>query len=143
MDPGISSAFAAIDLNGKLVASKTLKEADADRMVEEIAKVGIPSMVASDVARAPSFVAKIAARFNVRTFTPHKAMQEKEKMEIAHFMGNLHERDALAAAVKCYRFYANRLRQIEAMKTELDKDRLKHLVIQGFTLKIATEMLGK
>lgn len=143
MDPGISTAYAAIDLNGKLVSSGTLKEADADRIVEEVAKFGIPSLVASDVNPAPSFVLKIAARFNVRCFTPERVMHEKEKGEIAGETHNLHERDALAAAVKCYRDYANRLRQIELLETKLDRDMLKHLVMQGFTLRNAMLMLER
>lgn len=132
-----------MDLNGRFVASGTLKEADADRMVEEIVKIGIPSLVASDVNPAPSFVLKIAARFNVRTFAPGRTMLQAEKSSMAADTQNLHERDALAAAVKAYREYANRLRQIEAIETNLDKDRLKHLVIQGFSLRNAMLMLEK
>ncbi|MDD5337477.1 MAG: DUF460 domain-containing protein [Candidatus ainarchaeum sp.] len=137
VDPGIKTAFAALDLNGRTVASGTLKEADPDRIVEEISKLGIPSVVASDVNPVPSFVQKIAARFNVRTFVPLRSMQEEEKKHISPMAENLHERDAIAAAVKCYRFYANRLRQIEIMDTGHDRDMLKHLVISGFSLRNA------
>jgi len=124
-----------------VVATGTLKEADADKMVEEISKIGIPSAIASDVKPAPSFVLKASARFNVRTFTPERSMLEREKNELAPSMKNLHERDALSAAIKCYRMYANRLRQIEAMNTKLDRDLLKHLVIQGYPLHSAIAML--
>lgn len=141
IDPGIKTAFAALDLNGKPVASGTLKEADADRIVEEIAKLGVPSIIASDVNPAPSFVLKIAARFNVRTFVPIAHLHERDKKEIAPAAENPHERDAFAAAVKCYRIYANRLRQIDAMETTLNKNMLKHLVIQGFTLRNAMLLL--
>ncbi len=130
-------------MSGKFVASGTLKEADADAVVAEIVKLGVPSMVASDVSPAPSFVLKIAARFNVRCFEPGRVMHEKEKSEIAGETENLHERDALAAAVKCYREYANRLRQIELLETGLDKDMLKHLVIQGYPLRSAELMLER
>ncbi len=141
IDPGINTAYAAIGLDGKFVASGTLKEADADRIVAEIAKLGIPSMVASDVSPAPSFVQKVAARFNARTFVPRRPMLQEEKGGIAGETKNLHERDALAAAIKCYREYANRLRQIEMMETPLEKDLLKHMVIQGFPLHAAIAKL--
>ena len=137
MDPGIKTAFAALDLRGTLVASRTMKEADADRIVEEVSRLGVPSLVASDVDPAPAFVQKIAARFNVRTFAPQRSMLEEEKREIAPSAQNLHERDAIAAAIKCYRAYANRLRQIELLETAHDRDMLKHLVIQGFSLNNA------
>ncbi len=111
--------------------------------MKEIAKHGIPSLVASDVNPTPSFVLKIAARFNVKAFSPAKSLQQKEKALIAPETVNLHERDAIAAAIKCYRGYANRLRQIETLEIEFDKDKLKHLVIEGHALKRAMCMLEK
>ncbi len=154
-------------MNGNFVASGTYKEADADAIVKKIAEIGIPSIIASDVNPAPGLVSKAAARFNVKVFMPQRSMQQKEKSEIAAGLetGNwksfwpsaqrrknraknfwrqkttIHERDALSAAVKCYRLYANRLRQIELTNTHLDKDKLKHLVIQGISLKRAAAML--
>lgn len=41
-----------------------------------------------------------------------------------------HIRDAYAAAVKAYRRYADRLRQIDNMDLE-NKDEYRHLVIKG------------
>lgn len=143
MDPGIKAAFAALDLGGKLVASGTFKGADPDSMVAEIEKIGSPSIIASDVNPAPSFVLKIAARFNARTFIPERTILQDEKDVIAGRMDNRHERDAYTGATKCYRFYANRLRQIDLMDTHLDKDALKHLVIQGFPLHAAVLRLEK
>ena len=52
---------------------------------------------------------------------------------IGREISNPHVRDAYAAAVKAYRRYANRLKQIERMDTP-DKERLKHLVISGFPI---------
>lgn len=141
IDPGINAAYAALDLNGKFIASGTFKGADPDRIVGEIAKNGIPSIIASDVNPAPSFVLKIAARFNVRTFTPFRVITDMEKRETAQGVESVHERDALCAAIKCFRMYANRLRQIELLETRLDKDRLKHLVIEGFSLTNAMLVL--
>lgn len=110
-------------------------------MVGEIAKIGTPSLVASDVKPVPFAVLKIAARFNVKVRVPLRSMQKQEKSDITHHMKNLHERDAFAAAVKSHRIYANRLRQIDSLSIALDKDKLKHLIIQGFSLKNAITML--
>jgi len=46
---------------------------------------------------------------------------------------NPHIRDAYAAAVKAYRRYADRLRQIDRMDVP-NRDELKHLVISGFPI---------
>jgi uncharacterized protein len=142
IDPGISTAYAALDLEGRRVKSEVLKEADADRIVREIAKIGIPSMIATDVSPAPFLASKISARFNVKLFVPKKSMREKAKKNMAGDMPSAHERDAYAAAIRCWREYANRMRQIDSM--EGDRDMLKHLVLTGRPLSLAVlDLQGK
>ena len=108
-----------------------------------VSKVGIPSLVASDVKPPPSFVQKIAARFNAKLFYPPRNLTQEEKREMGHFIEDHHIRDAYAAALKAYRNYENRLRQIEHMETVLDKDLLKHMVMQGHSLHNAELVLTK
>lgn len=143
MDPGVYTAFAAINLRGELVASGCEKEASDERVVEVIRKVGVPSLVASDVNPPPSFVQKVAARFNVRLFYPARSLTQEEKKEAGGFIDDVHIRDAYAAAMKAYHAYENRLRQIEGMGTALDKDLLKHMVLQGHTLHNAELALAR
>jgi len=45
--------------------------------------------------------------------------------------------------MKAYHIYENRLRQIEGMDTALDKDLLKHMVVQGYSLHNAELMLTR
>ncbi len=143
IDPGIYTAFAALDLNGELVASGCEKEASDERMVEIIRKVGVPSLIASDVNPPPGFVQKVAARFNVRLFYPPRSLTQEEKKQVGGFIDDVHIRDAYGAAIKAYHNYENRLRQIERMDTALDKDLLKHMVLQGHSLHNAELMLTR
>lgn len=119
-----------LDLSGNLVCSGVEKEANDERIVKIISSVGIPSVVASDTSPPSSFVQKVAARFQTRLFSPKKSLTQEEKRQIGKKIIDPHIRDAYAAAVKAYRKYANRLRQIETMDVE-NKDRLKHQVIKG------------
>ncbi|HLD60113.1 MAG TPA: DUF460 domain-containing protein [Candidatus Bilamarchaeaceae archaeon] len=80
--------------------------------------------MSNDVSPTPFFVRKVGARFNVKVFSPSKSLTLKEKRIIGKNIVDAHVRDAYAAAIKAYRHYANRLRQIE-------KEKLKHLVISG------------
>ncbi|MBI2080103.1 DUF460 domain-containing protein [Candidatus Micrarchaeota archaeon] len=82
IDPGIKTGYAVLDLNGNLIASGVEKEANEERVVEIVREFGVPSLVGTDVSQAPSFVRKIAARFNVRVHSPSKSMTGKEKREI-------------------------------------------------------------
>ena len=143
MDPGVYTAFAALNLKGELVASGCEKEASDERVVEIIRKVGVPSLIASDVNPPPSFVQKVAARFNVRLSYPARSLTQEEKKTMGSFIDDVHIRDAYGAAMKAYHAYENRLRQIEGMDTALDKDLLKHMVVQGYSLHNAELMLTR
>lgn len=87
-------------------------------------------LVASDTRPPSSFVEKIAARFSVRVFSPRESMTKLEKRSIGKGIDDVHVRDAYAAAVKAYRHYQNRLRQIDSMGLER-ADELKKMVITG------------
>ncbi|MEW5996824.1 MAG: DUF460 domain-containing protein [Candidatus Micrarchaeota archaeon] len=143
IDPGVYTAFAALNLKGELVASGCEKEASDERVVEIIRKVGVPSLIASDVNPPPSFVQKVAARFNVRLSYPERSLTQEEKKEMGRFIDDVHIRDAYAGAMKAYHAYENRLRQIEGMDTALDRDLLKHMVVQGYSLHNAELMLTR
>ncbi len=130
-------------MNGNLIASGCEKEASHERIVEIISHLGKPSLIATDVCPAPDFVQKVAARFHARLHIPERSMLVEKKKEIGKEIQNPHVRDALAAAVKAYRHYENTLRRIEHSDTAFDKELLKHLFIQGYSVKNAEFMLAK
>src|SRR3989338_6816193 len=100
VDAGINVGYAAIDLDGKLVAAGVEKDASDEHLVKLISQVGIPSLIASDVAPPSSFVKKVAARFNVKVHAPAKSMTTDEKRQIGNEILNPHMRDAYPAAIK-------------------------------------------
>ncbi|MEK6982331.1 MAG: DUF460 domain-containing protein [Candidatus Micrarchaeota archaeon] len=134
IDPGINVGYAALNLDGKLITCGCVRDANEEDIVKLISRFGIPSITGSDVTPPPNFVSKIAARFNVKVIFPKESMQTDQKKKIAKNISDPHTRDAYSAAVKAYRFYANRLRQIDKLETNLDKDKLKHAIIQGIPI---------
>jgi predicted RNase H-like nuclease (RuvC/YqgF family) len=130
VDAGIKTGYALLDLSGNLLCSGVEKEANDERIVKIISSVGIPSVVASDTSPPSSFVQKVAARFQTKLFHPKKSLTQDEKRIIGKNIDDPHIRDAYAAAIKAYRRYADRLRQIDKME-EVNKDELKHLIIKG------------
>jgi len=99
-------------------------------VVRLISEVGMPVLIASDTTPPSHFVQKLAARFNVRVHSPKESMARLEKRQIGANIDDVHMRDAYAAAVKAYRKYQNRLRQIENMDIA-NKDELKKMAIIG------------
>jgi len=134
IDAGIKAAYAALDLNGNLVAAGCEKEASDETVIARIRHLGIPSLIACDVQKPSDFVSKISARLNVSLYSPPQNLTTKEKRAIGTDILDVHMRDAYAAAVKAYRNHANRLRQIDRLSTSQNKDKLKHLVLQGHPL---------
>lgn len=107
-----------------------IKEASDEVIVREIIRSGTPVLIASDTAPPSHFVQKIAARFSIRVFSPRESLTKLEKRAIGKGIEDVHIRDSYAAAIKAFRRYQNRLRQIEAMDVS-GKDELKKMVIAG------------
>ncbi|MFH0737137.1 MAG: DUF460 domain-containing protein [Candidatus Micrarchaeota archaeon] len=138
IDPGIKTGYAILDLDGRLVGSGCEKEASDERIVKAVSSVGIPVLVAADTHPPSHFVQKVAARLNVRVFSPRESMSKLEKRRIGASIADVHTRDAYAAAVKAYRHYANRLRQIDRMDAP-GKEELKKMAITGVRLSDVLE----
>jgi len=143
VDPGVHTAYAALDLNGKLVKSGCEKELSDENLVRIISTLGKPSVIATDVSSAPAFVMKIASRFHVKLFVPQKSILVEEKKKVGKEIQNPHIRDAYAAAQKAYNHYDNTLRKIDHSDSVLDKDLLKHMFLQGHKVADAEFILTK
>jgi len=132
IDPGIKTGYAILDLSGNLVASGCEKEAGGERLVKIISDAGTPVLVAADTRPPSHFVQKIAARLNVRVFSPHESMSKLEKRQMGSHIEDVHTRDAYAAAVKAFRRHQNRLRQIDSMPVgPKERQELKKMAICG------------
>jgi hypothetical protein len=113
IDPGITSAICALDLNGKLVAVHSAKKFGLDSITSFITRTGQPVAFACDVANPPLLLKKLSAVFNVRLVSPKEDMRVGEKQLIISEtfpeekrIDDDHKRDATAAAVSAYRkFY--------------------------------------
>ncbi|MFH0817094.1 MAG: DUF460 domain-containing protein [Candidatus Micrarchaeota archaeon] len=143
IDPGTTLGYAFLDLSGKLIHVGSARGEDKQKLIEKIRKFGKPALFATDVTPAPEFVLKVAANFNARIFEPSRDMTEREKGGISKGFAveNLHERDAVACAIKAYHNYENKFRQID--KTikgggmEGREDEIKSLVLEGFSVQNA------
>ncbi|MFH0885394.1 MAG: DUF460 domain-containing protein [Candidatus Micrarchaeota archaeon] len=132
IDPGIKTGYAILDLSGNLVASGCEKEASDERLVKIISDAGTPVLIAADTHPPSHFVQKIAARLNVRVFSPNGSMSKLEKRQIGARIDDVHIRDSYAAAIKAFRRYQNRLRQIDSMPLGArEREGLKRMVICG------------
>lgn len=153
IDPGIITGLAIIDINGEIVEVTSGKGLDREEIISKISEYGIPLIIATDVNPPPEAVSKIASAVNAKLFVPPRSLSTSEKQEIVEEyiikkglkirIVDSHQRDALAAALKSYRMYESKLRQVEAyvgkFGINLPLERIKAEIIKGMTIVEAVE----
>ncbi|NPA04563.1 MAG: DUF460 domain-containing protein [Crenarchaeota archaeon] len=152
IDPGISTAVAAIDINGTLVFTESRRSLDRQEIVSMIYRHGHPVLIATDVKPAPDMVKKLASMLRVPLYEPPNSMSVEEKQEIVEeYLSrsevrvtlDSHQRDALAAALKAYQVLEPKLRQAEShvarLGLDIDRDAVKAWIIKGASIAEAIE----
>jgi hypothetical protein len=138
IDPGTTTAVAAVDLDGNVVHLSSGRERSMADVVEALYQVGKPLVVASDVSAMPFSVERIRRAFSAVPYTPREDRTGEEKTAITEGFsyGNLHERDALSAALDAYRSYRNRFQSIlKRVPPGFDLSRVKAGIIRGQSIE--------
>jgi uncharacterized protein len=138
IDPGTTTAVAALDLDGNLLYLTSSRQMNMSDIVESLFKVGKPLVIASDVEDMPFTVEKIRRAFSAIAFTPKQDTSVDTKMELAapFAYANDHERDALSAALDAYRQYRHRFQSLlKRIPPGHDLDEVRAGVIRGQSLE--------
>jgi predicted RNase H-like nuclease (RuvC/YqgF family) len=138
IDPGTTTAVAAVDLDGNMVHLSSGRERSMADVVEALYQVGKPLVVASDVSEIPFSVERIRRAFSAVPYTPREDRTGEEKMALTQGFSyaNLHERDALSAALDAYRSYRNRFQPLlKRVPAGVDLNRVKAGIIRGQSME--------
>jgi hypothetical protein len=138
IDPGTTTAFAALDLDGNLLHLESSRQMNMSDVIEALYRVGKPLVIASDVQDMPFTVEKIRRAFSAVAYTPRQDTSVETKMELtASFpYQNDHERDALSAALDAYRQYRNKFQNlVKRVPPGHDLDEVRAGVIRGQRLE--------
>ena len=137
IDPGTTTAFAALDLDGNLLHLQSSRQMAMADVIESLYKVGKPLVIATDVQEMPYSVEKIRRAFSAIAFVPKQDVSVDTKVELtAPFpYANDHERDALSAALDAYRQYRHKFQNlIKRIPPGHDLDEVRARVIRGQSL---------
>lgn len=109
IDPGTTTAVAALDTDGNLISLMSRKGMSRAEISRRLVSLGRPVMVAADRRPAPAAVERLAATFSARLVVPGENLSRREKSLLAggflrgrEERPNQHERDALASALRAY-----------------------------------------
>ena len=153
IDPGVTCGVAALTLEGTPVFVGCRRDWKLSDLLRMMTNLGEPVLVSSDVSPAPGLVKKISANLNAPVFTPLISLGTVEKQHLARSyaegydinLGNTHEIDALAAALKAYNHFRSKFGQIEMRMKDLDPEvsmeEAKELVIKGYSINRAIDYL--
>ena len=137
IDPGTTTAVAALDLDGNLLHLASSRQMNMADVIESLYKVGKPLIIATDVQEMPYSVEKIRRAFSAIAFVPKQDVSVDTKVEMtAPFeYANDHERDALSAALDAYRQYRHKFQNlIKRIPPGHDLDEVRARVIRGQSL---------
>jgi predicted RNase H-like nuclease (RuvC/YqgF family) len=144
IDPGTTTAVAALDLDGNLLHLASSRQMNMGDVVESLYRVGKPLIIASDVQEMPYSVEKIRRAFSAVSYTPKQDVSVETKVELtaAFQYGNDHERDALSAALDAYRQYRHKFQNLlKRIPPGHDLDEVRARVIKGQSLdQVIVEM---
>ena len=138
IDPGTTTAMAALDLDGNLLHLQSSRQMNMADVIEALFRVGKPLVVASDVQEMPYSVEKIRRAFSAIAYTPKQDVSVETKIELtAPFpYANDHERDALSAALDAYRQYRHKFQNLlKRIPPGHDLDEVRARVIRGQSLE--------
>ncbi|MDE1762202.1 MAG: DUF460 domain-containing protein [Candidatus Micrarchaeota archaeon] len=150
VDPGKTAAIACLDLNGRVVHLEHARFAGFDWFVGKIRKLGTPVIIASDKKNSTHLIDRLGAAFGTKVYMPDTdiSVRRKEEMVVGICVSNMHERDALAAAITAYHAYENKFKQAEKLARESSYeniDKLKAMVVKKYSIHdtITSRKAGK
>jgi predicted RNase H-like nuclease (RuvC/YqgF family) len=127
IDPGTTTAFAVLDLKGKLINIASSRSWGFSELVGLLIELGHPIIIATD-----------------KNPTSSLSVEQKLRDTKSYSYANEHERDALAAAIDAVRSVKNKLESVEKKAPpEVVLDELQMLVLRGHTVDSAINLLKK
>lgn len=121
VDPGSTSAVAALNFEGNLELLESGKNFPPRQIISELVEEGKPVIVGSDKSSTPSKVEKIANSVGAEIFEPVEDLSQERKRELGEGR-NSHEQDASAAAIHAFKQLRDSLDKIEKLSDERDEE---------------------
>ena len=148
IDPGITTAYAVLDIEGKLIKTDSSKNLELNHLISEIIEIGKAVLVGTDKSKTPNLVYTFATKLGAKIIQPHEDLKvdEKRRMISGFKAEDIHQADALAAALFAFKSAKPLLDRIDLYsrncKKDGIKDRIKELVItKRISIKSAVGMI--
>ena len=127
IDPGTTTGYAILDLQGNLVSLKSAKNLGLNSLLDEVLKEGKAICVGTDRAKVPNLIGLFSAKTGAKIISPKDDLRVEEKREIVKNFdsGNGHQSDALAASLFAFNRLTHILDRIEGYARQNNKNAIK------------------
>ena len=150
IDPGITTAYAVLDIEGNLIHLNSSKQLDLNQIISQAINFGKVVLVGTDKAKVPGLVEAFAAKLGARIVNPEEDLKvdEKRSMTSNFDFSDEHQGDALASALFAYKETKALLSKIDFFAKENKKqnirNKIKELVIgKRISIKSAVSIIEK
>src|SRR3989338_8398450 len=131
IDPGTTTAYAALDLSGNVISIKSAKNLGINALLTEATQLGKIVVIGTDKAKIPSLVEDFSAKTGARIIYPKEDLkvEEKKSMVKEFKTENEHQYDALASSLFAFKRIKPVLERIDAFVKENKKENIKDNII--------------
>lgn len=150
IDPGITTAYAVLDIEGNLLKLNSSKQLELNHIISGVIEFGKAAIVGTDKVKAPNLAEALATKLGARIITPQEDLKVEEKKIITgnYDFGDDHQGDALASALFAHRQIKPLLDKIdyfaEQNRKQDIKDKIKELVItKRISIKSAASLIER
>ena len=123
IDPGNTSAVAALDLDGDIKLVESEREFPPRDIIMRLIEIGTPVVVGCDTKKMPSTVEKIASSLGAKKFSPEEDLESNRKKELGSKGNNSHEKDAIAAAIHTHNNFRKSIEKIHRLSESSDQEK--------------------
>lgn len=136
IDPGTTVGIGILNFKGEVINFFSSKNMCVDNVIKYLNEFGKTAIVASDVDHISNFVYKVASAYDAKIFIPERNLSVNEKNFLTRNVKyhDVHQRDALSAAIYAYKNYKNIFNKIENLGYG---DEVKFYVVKGYSISEA------
>ncbi len=149
IDPGTTSAYAAIDFDLNLIGVESKKDFGISEMISKVMYLGDPVLIGTDKKEIPSFIRSFSNKVGAKIVTPGYDTKKGEKKRLVQesrmirFTKNVHEVDALASALYAYSDHRELLKKMKAQIKEDDvrEKAIPLVILESMSIARALELV--
>ena len=150
IDPGTTTAFSILDINGNIVKVGSSKNMGLSALISMVIPYGDIILVGTDKQKCPKFIENFAVKTGAKIVKPKQDLLISEKKKLINRIKtkNSHEADSLASAILAYKNIYPLFKKVDSFLSRKSKKYLsnkvkKIVLMKGLSISDAIKYIEK